>query len=281
MAGKLLNLWKLFGHFEPAPKNLTDKETKAGQAGASVLDSISWYHDNLKASSDYTVHMGELKEMADFEFIGPIIDLYAEEATQPDLEKGKTVWYECDDSDIERNLNDMLDRVNNEELAYTLAFDISGFGNAWLRILRNDDDGITQLVPMVPGEVERVWEPTTRRLVGFKWKDQEPANDDSAVFAGQDKIFAPWEFLHFRRMGRSRKTEYGEALVEALFPLYRKVKMGVDQMLIYRLHTMPNRFAVYVDTGTQPVSESMETTNMFKNHFRSSLAAGKQEFEAR
>lgn len=283
MAGKLINLYNLFGYFSPSPKNRTEKEVNNGDKGlgASALDSMSWYHDNTKSSGDYKQHMTELNEMSRFEFIQPIIDLYAEEATQPDVEKNKTIWYECNDSEIEKDLNNMLEQINVEDSIYSIAFDIAAFGNSTRRILRNDTHGITMLPSVPPVKLERIWEPTTKRLIGFRWDGQEPANDDSKASVGNETIFAPWEFMHFRRIGRNTDSEYGEALVEHLFPLYRKLRMGLDQMLIYRLHTMPNRFVVYVDTGTQPVSEAMETVNMFKNHFRQSLSASKDSFEAR
>lgn len=280
MAGKFANLWKLFGYFDAAPVNLTPKERTSMGLGPSLLDSMSWYQGQTSPSGDHSAHLDELQEMTKFEFIQPIVELYAEEATQPDTSKGKTVWYECNDSEIEKDLNKMLDRINNEDLVYPIAFDLAGFGNHIRRVLRNEEDGITQLVPCELKEIERIWEPTTRRLVGFNWKDNPPAPSE-AVTVGNQPLFAPWEFVHFRRLGRSTKTEYGEALIEHLFPLYRKIKLAVDQMLIFRLNSMPNRFAVMIDVGTQSVSEAMETVNMFKNHFRSSLSIDGKSFEAR
>ena len=200
--------------------------------------------------------------------------------TQPDTSNGKTVWYECNDPGIEKSLNKMLDDVNIDDAIYGIAFDIAAKGNVIRRVLRTED-GVNQLTPMDLKEVARVWEPTTRRLIGFDWKGQQP-NEGDGIKVKEQKLFAPWEFLHFRRIGRSTSSENGDAIVEHLFPIYRKIKMAVDAMMIYRMHTMPNRLCVYIDTGTQTVSEAMETVNLFRNHFRSSLALdGNRSFEAR
>ena len=41
-------------------------------------------------------------------------------------------------------------------------------------------------------------------------------------------------------------NEYGKGMVEHLYRVWKRLEMSLDQMAIYRLHTMPNRLAVEV-----------------------------------
>jgi hypothetical protein len=270
--GRLYNLWNLFGWFSSAPNNFTKEERKRNIGSGSRGGSTdNYYQSSTTPQSDHLSHMREMMEMSKYEMVQPVVDLYAEECTQPDINKGKVLWYTCSDSDVEKDLNKMLDNINIDDQIYPIAFTIASTGNCYRRILRNEQ-GVQQSVSVPTTEVARVWEPSTRRLIGFRWENHTPYTpDDQVSYLGDDTLFAPWEFIHFRRIA-DNDTEYGVALIESLFSLYRRIKLGIDQMVVYRLHTMPTRHIVWIDVGDQSIIDAQATAINYRNLLRNQIS---------
>lgn len=271
--GRIYNLLNLFGWYDAAPNNFTKEERKRG--GNMTWDgkgSVSqYYYNTVNPSQEWTQHQSELDEMVKYELVRPIIDLYAEECCCVDLNKKKTVWYTCNDMKIEKELNDMLERINVEDHIYSIAFSIAGQGNAFRRILRNEE-GIQQIVAVDNREVERIWEPSTKRLLGYKWQGQTPYTPNDAIsYLGDADLFSPWEFIHFRRIS-DNTSEYGVGLIEHLYGTYRKIKMAMDAMVVYRLHAMPTRHVFWLDSGNQTIFEMAQNANQLRNLLRNQVS---------
>lgn len=274
--GRLYNLWNIFGWFEASPNNLTKDERRRSldKAGWNSNALAQYYYSTINPATDYSSHQKELDEMARYEIVKPIISLYSEECCQTDINKGKTLWYKCSNMEVEKELNEMLDRINVEDHIYSISNSIAGTGNCFRRILRNEH-GVQQIVSVPNSEVERVWEPSTKRLIGFKWMNQKPYTpDDSISYMGDQDLFAPWEFIHFRRI-EDNNSEYGVGLIEHLFGTYRKIKMAVDNMVVYRLHTMPTRFIMHIDCGNMTIFEMMNQANQMRNLMRNQVSIDK------
>lgn len=263
-------LYSLFGWYQPNPDNLTADEVKRSSGTIAGLenalsDSKSRITDGFKLSQDPVRQMADLADMADSSSVGPLLDVYAEEATQPDINNGKCLWYECNDTEVEKDLNAMLDRVNSEDYMLSLAFNLAGTGNDFRRILYNKE-GVQQLISVPNREMRRLWDPTTKRLIGFRWLSQKPKEED-APYKEDKSIFPPWDFLHFRRIYNT-DTEYGVAILSKLFGTWRRLEMSLDQMVLYRIHTMPNRLALFVDIGDQDINDAMETLHTYSTLIR-------------
>lgn len=275
-AGSQLTLWRLFGWMRSSPINLTkqEREKSFGNLGEllSKRAARSYYHEQITPQTDIIGHMVEMQEMARSDIINPLLDLYAEECTQPDVNTEKIVWYECSDGGVEEELNNMLERIRVDDQIYSIAFNVAATGNDYRRILRSEENGIEQMVGVDVGDMERLYDETTRKLIGFRWRDQEPT-EENGLRLGESTasmIFAPWEFVHFRRLVHS-DTEYGVSILDSVWSLYRKIKMAMDQMVQYRLHMMPTRHAIMIDTGDQTILESAETVNILRNLVRNAV----------
>jgi hypothetical protein len=290
--GKSYSLWSLAGWFKPAPTNLSKQERETVNRMQNGLSSPlqggmqEYYMGQTSRNSDPQQHFGEMEEMAGHEIVAPVLAIYAEEATQPDSSNGKVIWYECDDSEVEEDLNKMLERVNADDDAYAIHWDLAAFGNSFRRLLRTEANGIEHIVPIPVSHIRRIYDLTTKRLLGFKWAGHEPMPEQAVRLTSGSKsenIFPPWDFLHFRRI-TSRTTsesEYGTSMVEHLFTLYRRIKLSVDQMVVYRLHAMPSRWICWVDTGTQTAAEQSDTLTIYRNFLRSTMALDENKFESR
>ena len=168
--GTKFTLYNLFGWYQASPVNLTQAEEDQARVGISGIEnqnnaSGSKITDSFKASDNPVKRMADMSAMADSDLVGPLLEVYAEEASQPDINKGKCLWYECSDPAVEKDLNEMLDRINAEDHMFSLFMGVAGRGNEFRRVLYNAD-GVQQLVGIPCNEMRRLWEPTTKRLWG-------------------------------------------------------------------------------------------------------------------
>jgi len=213
-----------------------------------------------------------LMQMAKSDLVAPIVELYAEETTQPDINKGKTLWIECNDGAIEKDLNEMLDRIHTEDYLFPIAAGVCTTGNSFQRILWSKKEGVQQLIGTPSNHVQRLWHPTTRKLLGFRWANQQPIN---ALYHDAEDVFAPWDFIHFRRI-YDTSTEYGQGLLDHLYAIWKKLELATDQMVLYRLHTMPNRFAFEIDIGNSDFTDGMEQAHLWKAFMRQQMGMNSQ-----
>lgn len=274
-AGSKYYLFSLFGWLSSTPDNLTREERENGfrASGKSLQDKSagvkSRYYEETTPNQNTVEHFSELEEMAESDIINPIVELYAEECTQPDVASKKTVWFECVDGGVEEDLNQMLERVGVENLIYSVAYSVCATGNAYWRVLRSRENGVEKVVSVPTPSIERIYDETTRRLLGFDWAGNTPYGDQEIVI-GSKSIFAPWEFIHFRRL-KDTTTEYGVSLLSSVWPLYKKIRLAVDHMVQYRMQMMPTRHAMMIDVDEQGLLESAETVNMMKMLMRNSV----------
>lgn len=276
--GKRFNLFSLFGWFDSSPYNLGPQEksilSKSGSVGSSLgsmnRDSIQQFYNSFTSPSpNLQTHIHEMQEMAMYELVNPVLETYAEEMTQPDSEKGKTLWFKCSDADVEKDLNLMLKNIGAEDWLQATSYNLAAVGNDFRRVLYKEGEGVVGCTHVPVQEVRRVYDPNTKRLIGFAWDQHEPPECGTVAIQSK-KFFAPWEFVHFRRLANNYaqdETEYGTGILECLFPIYRRIKMSVDSMVMYRNSICPSRLAVTIDTGTKTPIEMAEYLNEYRNLF--------------
>jgi len=65
-----------------------------------------------------------------------------------------------------------------------------------------------------------------------------------------------WEVVHWRLKGHY-KTIYGQSILEPARFIWKRLVLLEDAVLIYRLQSAPERFAIYVDVGDLPPAEAL------------------------
>lgn len=260
------------GWYQPTPLNPTHKEvttaTSSNFPTSAGMGQYKSFKNGVSASSNPLRRMKQVGRMADSDIGRSVIDVYSEEATQPDVRKQKCVWFECINKDVEDRLNSLLDRINIEQMAGQIMSGIIGTGNNFNRVVYGEQ-GIIKLAD-VEEPIRRLYHPQTKALLGFLWEGQEP---EVPFYSDQTKVFAPWDFIHFRRLAQPG-SEYGVSLIDHLYELWRKIELATDQMVIYRLHTMPSRHVCMVDCGTMDYTSAMEQVKMAQTFMRSSVSVG-------
>lgn len=277
---KYLTLFQLSGWYKSSPINLTQEEISkkvslgGNNSGRNNHTSQS-FDAYLQASSNPMQRQSDMAAMAESDIVRPLIEVYVEECAQPDINEGKTVWFECNDSSVEEDLNKMLERILVEDNIAQIAKHVAGRGNAFRRVLYNDEEGVVGFVEIENREMERLFDPLSRRLLGFRWSGQKPAQP---VF-DDDSVFAPWEFVHFR--STNMKDEYGEAALAHLYPLYKRILLSMNQMTLYRISTMPNRTAILLDSGDVDFTTGMEQASRVADLIRQKQMVSMRDFQAR
>lgn len=268
-------LWSLMGWHTPAPSNYTRREAQAIQGG--MLNPESGFKSLTSNTVDFSQRMREMMNMAKSSLGGTLFQVYAEEATQVDLVKGLSLWFECSDSNIERDLNEMLERIESETYIQALANRLSICGNAPRRIRWNNSDGVLQLLDVPVESWKRIWERDSKKLIGFTLDGEQP---DTPIYENYHSVFAPWDFVHWRRI-LDTDTEYGIGVLDHLYDLHRKIMMAQDQMVLHRLHTMPNRNVVFIDIGEMSFIDGMQQVQQIKTHLRGQMNVGLDQLDYR
>lgn len=276
--GKTFSLWKALGWYSSSPSNLTAEEIKGkirlNGTGKKTQASLS-FDVFLQASSDPIQRQSDMATMAESEIVRPIVDVYVEECTQPDVTEGKTIWFECNDSTVEEELNKLMETLLIEDSAGPITRNLMGSGNAYRRVLYNEQEGVIGFVEVENADIERVFDPLSKRLLGFRWANHKPA----VPMFDDESIFPPWDFIHFRNL--TGGSEYGEALLAHLYPLYKRILLGMNQMTLYRISTMPNRHMLFLDSGDMDFTTGMENAAMTMDLLRSKQMVSPQEFQTR
>lgn len=276
--GRTWSLWKQLGWYSSSPSNLTAEEIKGKiklGAGTSKTQNSLSFDVFLQASADPIQRQSDMATMAESEIVRPIIDVYVEECTQPDVTEGKTIWFECNDSSVEEELNKLMETLLIEDSIGPISRRLAGRGNAFRRVLYNDEEGIIGFVEIDNAEIERVFDPLSKRLLGFRWHNHKPA----VPMFDDETIFPPWDFIHFRNLAND--SEYGEALLAHLYPLYKRILLGMNQMTLYRISTMPNRHMLFLDSGDMDFTSGMENATMTMDLLRTKQMVSPQEFQTR
>lgn len=273
----------------PQGKALIDAEfQKAGQ----VADPNAWasYAGYMRRAVTFEAQLQQWEEMAGWDLIAAALTEIVDEATQTDATSPGTLWYECNDRKFEEELNTMLETIGVEDLLPSQVWHTAGLGNCFEKLEYSPGEGVLGMHFCHPLEMRRFWLQKSRKCIGFKWSKESP--DKNSLFTsskegggeieriatGTDKnteaLWYPWDFMHIRRMYRMRDTEHGESIFDEAQGIYKKLRMALDQMVVYRSNIQPDRYVVNIDVQEQVPVEQMRTVQRWKQALRSSLSFG-------
>lgn len=270
---------------------MRERELAEFTAASAVQDPNIWSHYNtaLSRPSTFDEMMRLWSDMSMWDMVTAALTELVEEASQPDPQTDRTIWYECSDKELEDDLNgSMLVNIDAESVLSSQLWHVAGFGNNFEKIHYERDKGVLGLAFAHPMEVRRLWLEKTRRCVGFKWVKGAPDRENLYV-QGQSKIepptlnyggnsmedlWYPWDFLHMRRMFRMRTNEHGEPVFDEAQGVYKKLRMAIDQMTVHRAQVQPDRYLVNIDVQQQPPMEQVRTVQRWRQTLRSKLSFG-------
>lgn len=272
------------------PQALTRQQQEFMDAGQVANPDVwSKYAQVMRRPSTYETQLQLWDEMSTWDMMAAALNQIVDEACQTDSINPNAVWFECNNSKVEEELNRLLHQLDVETLVTSQFWNISSLGNHFEKLDYEVGEGVRGLTCVHPYEVRRYWLERNRQCIGFKWKGHAPNKDDVFVMpdnrtaiqrvalgVGQqlEDLYYPWDFLHFRRMYRLRGSEHGEPLFDEAQGIYKKLRMALDQMVVHRAQVQPDRYVVNIDTQDLPPTEQLKTVQRWKQSMRNKLSFG-------
>lgn len=270
-----------------ADQRLWQEFQDAGRVG----DPESWskFSTAMRRPQTFDAMLQLWDEMSQWDLLAAALVEIVDEATQTDANSPGVIWYQCNDSGFEEELNDMLVSVDAETNIQSQVWYTAGLGNHFEKLEYAPQEGVLGMSFVHPMEMRRYWLERNRKCVGFRWMNHKPNKED--VFVQPDNktpvervsmangqniedLWYPWDFMHFRRMARMRISEHGEPIFAEADGIYRKLRLAIDQMVVCRAQVQPDRYAVSIDVQEQPPIEQMKTVQRWRQTLRSKLAFG-------
>lgn len=186
---------------------------------------------------------------------------FTNDATQPDIDTGRTVWVHSQDEAI-RDMTDVLlnKRLRIEDDIWSMVYTTVKMGNNYEEVLITDN-GVVGLNSLPVPTMRRV-EQSNGAIIGYvqdiTGKFTQDAADLRGMLAGQSKVpdhvalFEEWQVLHTRLRGTVRRCPYGYAVSDGARWIWKRLVLLEDSMLIYKLTRAPARFAFYIDVTDIP-----------------------------
>lgn len=232
--------------------------------------------DYLRIEQELITRFLDYAEMESYPELSAALDIYADEATQPDILTGKTMWVESDDVQIKTILQDLLDHnLQIDEEIWSIARMLCKYGNHYEEVLPTHEGVIG--IESLPPETVRRYEKGKGMLVGYA---QDPrgvfgttVDDVEKVLSGSQpppagiNMFEPWQIVHFRLLARTRPSVYGVGVLESARWIWRRLLLLEDAALIYRLTRTPTRWIFYIDVGKLPPTQALGHVRKIKAEF--------------
>jgi len=237
--------------------------------------------------------------------VGSALELYSEVATNYSQLQGATVWITSDSAKYTTELTKLLDHIGIEEKIFDWSWTVGAYGDLFVKMHAKPGTGIISVDDDDhPLNVSRV--DHNGRLVGFF---NTPVGYVGAPTATD--LLPPWEYVHMRLLGAKRKrpsyhdpqyseyrtvslmcadtrqasSKYGTSLLLNAIPVYKRLRLAEDSVLLARLSKGLLRYLykVKVDgTNLEAVAEIMdEYTATLKQARALDTTSGSENFDSK
>lgn len=263
------------------------------QDSGRIADPDIWTKFNtlMRRPTTFDSMLQLWEEMSCWDLLAAALVEITDEATQTDSTYPESIWFESNDSDVEEDLNNMLQTIDAETIIQSQVWYIAGLGNHFEKLEYAPNEGVLGMSFVHPMEVRRYWLEKNRKCIGYRWMGHQPNRNDVFVMPDNaspvervslnsgktvEDLWYPWDMLHFRRMFRLRISEHGEPVFAEAEGIYKKLRLAIDQMVVARAQVQPDRYAINIDVGEQTPIEQMRTRQRWMQALRSKLAFGQQ-----
>jgi Bacteriophage T4-like portal protein (Gp20) len=257
-------------------------------------DVWSYYNASMRLPTSFDEMLRLWQDMSTWDLLAAALVEVVDEALQPDSTAPSVLWYECNDSKVEDELNErIVEKLDIETVLPSQAWHTAAFGNHFEKISYAQGEGVLGLTYAHPMDVRRYWLAKNRQCVGFRWNQNQaelmkpdkdslwrqgdkvvPHTELSASGQNTEELWYPWDFMHIRRMYRLRMNEHGEPIFDEAAGIYKKLRLAIDQMVVHRAQIQPDRYVVNIDTQEQPPVEQMRTIQRWKQSMRAKMSFG-------
>lgn len=262
---KLRSLFNLEHEYDILPSYDVDANSQSDLAGA-----WNWYETLMKFENDRRAVYTFVEEASTFDILSSALDLYAEDATQQDPEKGRSYWVTGEDHAIVSEIERMLERINAEDMLFGWARSVAMYGDDFEQVIATKDQGVIALEYVSPYRITRVQD-RQGRLRGFVGglRSEEELRDEDKL--NTMNISEPWDFIHFRLIGSNRQTYHGSSMLLNSRHCWRQLKIVEDSLVLYRVQRAPDRNVFYIEGNYQSVEEKFRISHEWRRHLRKKM----------
>jgi hypothetical protein len=280
------------GYFAKSSKSAASELKRGGtpsveRAGLPYSTVSQFGYDNLgehlKIDQDLQSRFSDYEEMDEYPEISTALDIYADDATTPQMDKGDVaLWATCNSKPVQTEMNEVLHRrllVDDDVWGVTRT--LAKYGQVYGELLVGDQ-GLVGIQYVPPPTVRRVEDPGGT-LLGFiqdvrgefnvSLEDfyQLAQGRQDGKFAGRAPgeltVFEDWEMVHWRLRGKHLRSVYGHGIIDPARWIWKRLSLLEDALLIYKLERSPARYAFYVDVGQLDAERGLAHVNRVKNNF--------------
>jgi len=220
-----------------------------------------------------------------YPLIGSAAEMYAEVATTFNQTHNATVWVTSSSSEYENILNKMLYNIGIEERIFDWAWNVGVFGDLFVKVIGQDGVGVYAVNDdNHPINISRL--DHNGRLVGFY--------ETPLGYRPETKeLLPPWEYVHLRLLGAKKKrpmysdpmysefrtinimsqdirrvsTRYGSSLLTNSLPVYKRLRLAEDSLMLARLSKGLLRYIYKIKVD----SSNMEAVGELIDEYRTLL----------
>ncbi len=215
----------------------------------------------LTVSQSLMDRYADYEAMEEYPDIGATYRYFANDATQPRIGDGRTIWVTAKDRATEGLGNDLLHkRLRIENDIWSQAYALAMYGNDYEEVLVTEN-GVVALNHLPVPTMRRV-ERLDGALIGYvqdvTGQFTANAHELRRMLGGQTEIpkslalFEDWQVIHFRNTATRRRSPYGVSCAEGARWIWKRLVMLEDSVMIYKITRSPARYAFYVDVTDVP-----------------------------
>lgn len=236
------------GHLTPEDRQLLQRiGLTSAQVRKDLLQDTQIFYDR------YNLYR-HVEQALEHPLVGAATELYANYCTVFSPLHNATAWVTSESPTYQRELTKLLDRIGLEEKIFDWAFTTGSYGDMFIKVNGIPGQGVVSINDSDhPVNISRIDHDGI--LIGYY---KTPIGQGS----DQQKLMAPWEYVHFRLLGgkkqrpqfgdtsyaefrtvhlltglRSKQvtTRYGTSLLLNALPIYRRMRLAEDSLLLARL----------------------------------------------
>ncbi len=249
---RMLSMFKLTSHPYLPPDDDERHELKKLE---------EWWEQQFKMSATRQERYRLFREMDEFGLVQSVLDAMAEEATQPDYDRQRSVWIDSTDVQMVKAGEACLANCAVEDKINPIVRRAALLGDEFRRLVYQTGKGVLGWKACPAEKVHRK-EDKFDRLVGFM--------QDGKKFRAPrgHSVSWPWDYVHFRLLGKDEGTMYGTSAAMPLFRPWRQLVLSEDAVLMYRLRRAPDRNLIFVDVGDMEEHEASTFVSAWRKRFR-------------
>ena len=206
----------------------------------------------------------EYEEMDSYSEVALCLDTYADEVTQPHPLRRQMVWVEGENASQVDNVEELLfDVLHVDDVIWSIARETAKYGDEFSRLFCVKDNGVewwdaTPNRALVTPHRDKKgglqgYELMGAELQHFLKNMRDPESEGNGngkkISSHNGFVCRPWEYIHFKILGRNRSAGLGTSMLSAARDVWRQLKMLEDAVAVYRLMRAPDRLIWNIDVG--------------------------------